>query len=59
MLAMPDIILLSANLPDYPGPVLSKYDFAWALQSANGSLMPPRQHEFWIDPSSLGWQRII
>ena len=23
---------------DYPGPVLSKYDFAWALQSANGSL---------------------
>ncbi len=37
--------------PDYPGPVLSKYDFAWALQAANGSLMPPRQHEFWLDPS--------
>ena len=37
--------------PDYPGPVLSKYDFAWALQAANGSLTPPRQHEFWLDPS--------
>jgi len=37
--------------PDYPGPVLSKYDFAWALQSADGSLTPPRQHEFWLDPS--------
>ncbi len=37
--------------PDYPGPVLSKYDFAWALQSATGSLTPPRQHEFWLDPS--------
>ncbi len=36
---------------DYPGPVLSKYDFAWALQAANGSLTPPRQHEFWLDPS--------
>ena len=36
---------------DYPGPILSKYDFAWALQSADGSLMPPRQHEFWLDPS--------
>jgi len=37
---------------DYPGPILSKYDFAWALQAANGSLTPPNQHEFWLDPSS-------
>lgn len=36
---------------DYPGPVLSKYDFGWALQSSIGSLTPPRQHEFWLDPS--------
>ncbi|PWU03545.1 MAG: hypothetical protein C5B53_00290 [Candidatus Melainabacteria bacterium] len=36
---------------DYPGPVLSSHDFAWALQSATGSLIPPKQYEFWIDPS--------
>lgn len=36
---------------DYPGPVLTSHDFAWALQSSSGSLIPPRQHEFWIDPS--------
>ena len=39
---------------DYPGPILSKYDFAWALQAQNGSLTPPRQHEFWLDPSCTG-----
>jgi uncharacterized lipoprotein YddW (UPF0748 family) len=37
---------------DYPGPVLSSHDFVWALQSADGSLMPPHQFEFWLDPSS-------
>lgn len=37
---------------DYPGPVLSSHDFAWALASANGSLVPPRQSEFWLDPSN-------
>ncbi len=36
---------------DYPGPVLSTHDFAWALQSANGSLLPPHQFEYWLDPS--------
>lgn len=36
---------------DYPGPVLSSHDFSWALQSATGSLLPPRQYEFWLDPS--------
>ncbi|HEY9713384.1 MAG TPA: family 10 glycosylhydrolase [Chroococcales cyanobacterium] len=37
---------------DFPGPVLSSHDFSWALASQSGSLMPPRQHEFWIDPSN-------
>jgi uncharacterized lipoprotein YddW (UPF0748 family) len=37
---------------DYPGPVLSSHDLAWALASSNGSLMPPRQHEYWLDPSN-------
>lgn len=37
--------------PDYPGPVLSSHDFAWALASQTGSLIPPKQHEFWLDPS--------
>ncbi len=38
--------------PDYPGPVLSTHDFTWALESANGSLLPPRQPEFWLDPAN-------
>ena len=37
---------------DFPGPVLTSHDFAWALQSLSGSLIPPKQHEFWLDPSS-------
>jgi uncharacterized lipoprotein YddW (UPF0748 family) len=37
---------------DYPGPVLSTHKFTWALAAQNGSLMPPKQHEFWIDPSN-------
>jgi uncharacterized lipoprotein YddW (UPF0748 family) len=37
---------------DYPGPVLSSHDFSWALESADGSLLPPHQFEYWIDPSS-------
>ncbi len=37
---------------DYPGPVLSTRDFAWALASQTGSLIPPKQSEFWIDPSN-------
>jgi uncharacterized lipoprotein YddW (UPF0748 family) len=36
---------------EWPGPVLSSHDFAWALASQTGSLMPPKQHEFWLDPS--------
>ncbi|HEY9785584.1 MAG TPA: family 10 glycosylhydrolase [Candidatus Obscuribacterales bacterium] len=36
---------------EYPGPVLSSRDFSWALAAANGALVPPRQHEFWLDPS--------
>lgn len=36
---------------DYPGPVLSSRDFAQALAGQNGVLVPPRQHEFWLDPS--------
>ncbi len=45
--------------PDYPGPVLSSHDFAWALQSKTGSLVPPKQHEFWIDPSASEGRKFI
>jgi uncharacterized lipoprotein YddW (UPF0748 family) len=44
---------------DYPGPVLSTHDFAWALAAQNGSLLPPKQHEFWIDPSNPDGRRYI
>lgn len=37
---------------DWPGPVLEKYDFNWALASKTGQLMPSKQHEFWLDPSN-------
>jgi len=37
---------------DFPGPVLSSHDYAWALASSNGSFVPPRQFEFWLDPSN-------
>ncbi len=37
---------------DYPGPVLSRYDFNWAMASQTGALLPPRQSEFWLDPSN-------
>lgn len=37
---------------DYPGPVLSSHDFAWALASATGSFLPPKQYEYWLDPSN-------
>ena len=37
---------------DYPGPVLSSHDFAWALASGSGSFVPPKQFEFWLDPSN-------
>ncbi len=39
--------------PDWPGPVLTSHKLEWALAAQNGSLMPPRQTEFWIDPSNL------
>ncbi len=38
--------------PDYPGPILSKYDLSWALAGANGSLLPQNQPEFWLDPAN-------
>ncbi|MBN9394154.1 MAG: family 10 glycosylhydrolase [Candidatus Melainabacteria bacterium] len=37
---------------DYPGPVLSTHDFAWALASQSGAFVPPRQSEYWLDPSN-------
>ncbi len=37
---------------DYPGPVLSTHKMEWALAWKDGSLMPPRQHEYWIDPAN-------
>ena len=45
--------------PDYPGPVLSTRDFAWALASQSGSFVPPKQHEFWIDPSGAEGRKFI
>lgn len=38
--------------PDYPGPVLAKYDPAWALAGANGAFLPKNQPEFWLDPAN-------
>ncbi|HNB16551.1 MAG TPA: family 10 glycosylhydrolase [Candidatus Obscuribacter sp.] len=37
---------------DYPGPVLSSHDLVWALTSNTGSFLPPRQYEYWLDPSN-------
>ena len=42
---------------DYPGPVLSSHDFTWALTSATGSLLPPKQFEYWLDPSNPDCRR--
>lgn len=44
---------------DYPGPVLSSHDFAWALADKTGSLLPPKQFEFWLDPSNPDARRYI
>jgi len=46
---------------DYPGPVLSAptHNFDWALASQSGSLLPPKQHEFWIDPSNPDGRQYI
>lgn len=44
---------------DYPGPVLSSHDFTWALQSGNGSLLPPKQFEYWLDPSNTECKNYI
>lgn len=44
---------------DYPGPVLSSHDFSWALASQTGSFIPPKQHEFWIDPSCAEGRQFI
>lgn len=38
--------------PDFPGPVLSNRDFAWALARSNGAILPHNTPEFWIDPSN-------
>jgi uncharacterized lipoprotein YddW (UPF0748 family) len=37
---------------DYPGPVLPAHDFSWALASQTGAFLPPRQFEYWLDPSN-------
>lgn len=37
---------------DYPGPVLSTHDPSWALTTATGAFVPPKQHEFWLDQSN-------
>jgi uncharacterized lipoprotein YddW (UPF0748 family) len=42
---------------DYPGPVLTSHDFTWALTSSTGSLLPPKQFEYWLDPSNPDCRR--
>ncbi len=37
---------------DYPGPVLSTHKMEWGLASKDGALLPPRQHEYWVDPAN-------
>src|SRR5262249_47791022 len=37
---------------DYPGPVLTRHGITWAMAFSNGALVPPKQTEFWIDPSN-------
>ena len=37
---------------DYPGPILSKLGNSMAMQMANGSIMPPRQTEYWLSPGN-------
>lgn len=44
---------------DYPGPVLASHDYAWALASATGSFVPPKQFEFWLDPSNPDCRKYI
>ncbi len=36
---------------DYPGPVLTKHNFNWALAGKTGSLLAHNQHEYWLDPA--------
>lgn len=45
--------------PDYPGPVLSKHDMTWALSTATGTLVPPKQHEYWLDASNPECRKYI
>ncbi|MGE0265877.1 MAG: family 10 glycosylhydrolase [Candidatus Obscuribacterales bacterium] len=45
--------------PDYPGPVLNRYGFDLAMAARNGALVPPRQSEFWLDPSNKNARQYI
>lgn len=44
---------------DYPGPVLSRKPISWAMAYSNGALVPPKQTEFWIDPSNKECRQYI
>ncbi len=45
---------LIGKTSDYPGPVLEEAKLmSEALQTQSGSIMPPRQTEYWISPASL------
>jgi len=44
---------------DFAGPVLTKHDFNWALTTASGALVPPKQHEYWIDASNTQCRKYI
>lgn len=44
---------------DYPGPVLTRHGITWAMAYSNGTLVPPKQTEFWIDPSSTECRQYV
>jgi len=45
--------------PDYQGPVLAHHDMNWALATASGALVPPKQHEYWLDASNPECRKYI
>ncbi|MBX9685101.1 MAG: family 10 glycosylhydrolase [Candidatus Obscuribacterales bacterium] len=44
---------------DFPGPVLEKNRFSWALAGKNGSLLAHNQHEYWLDPAQNECKKYI
>ncbi len=51
---------LISKTADYPGPMLEEAGLMdEALQTENGSIMPPRQTEYWLSPASLKGRQFI